>query len=494
MYSLSDPNVSAREGGKSQALTEAEAIAFLNTKSPIPVVSKEPQSLGGTFLSDNKRNAEGQEKMLADNAIARDYQFKFKAGDKVSVPMGPPGKEVIKNMMIKSSYIEDGKPRYSIYEPGKKDYVMWANESDISPRTSRTKAKPKTETNAAIAPSLPDKNPRLSNDRKKIVDSLSKSLDDAIADTQQSAKTIEEQRAINAVTEGILRLGSGKKSTGERMSDGLYRATYESVISSIEKLKGWKETSANQKKIDDAIAPLAELAKIRTNDTPEQPAIATDWTSLAKAEKQKEEAEMRRLQGAPDGLSPIKQPIKGRSIIQIQKQLDQQKIGLTLKKHYNSYRLTDKEDVSIADFGRIDTAVEYLNDPTALHNRQKFLANTRGHEVSHFVRSYEDPRSTGRLTTPTKYTTSFPVYRQQSPFGMNQARVKMLAGQERIPRKEARVILSAIYNGKILKESYNSIAEKNEIPENLIQLIKIALKQHPDLASEYPESVNAIKN
>lgn len=98
------------------------------------------QSLYDTTLAGQKPNQELLNNVQRDMQLGKQTTFQFKPGDKV-VSNG-------KDFIVKSSYIENGRPRYEVYTPGKKNslsHQFRIYESDI------IKPNEKINTSAGIA-------------------------------------------------------------------------------------------------------------------------------------------------------------------------------------------------------------------------------------------------------------------------------------------------------------------------------------------------------
>ncbi|HRT84650.1 MAG TPA: hypothetical protein P5523_08435, partial [Bacteroidales bacterium] len=103
----------------------------------------------------NKINEEKIASQKADFQKMRDYQFKYKVGDKVKTSNG--------NEIISDMYIQDGQPRYTTYPAGKKNshgYYTWSHEKDLQPVTKNVTVKSNNPYTKENVEQLLDANPQ----------------------------------------------------------------------------------------------------------------------------------------------------------------------------------------------------------------------------------------------------------------------------------------------------------------------------------------------
>lgn len=109
----------------------------LNTPStPSSALSNEAKKIE-TSLFGTPINQEKKALLKSDYEKGRNYQFKYKVGDRVKTSNG--------NEIVRDMYIQDGQPRYTTYPAGKKTsygHHTWSYEKDLQPvGSSATKTK-----------------------------------------------------------------------------------------------------------------------------------------------------------------------------------------------------------------------------------------------------------------------------------------------------------------------------------------------------------------
>lgn len=167
----------------------------------------------------NRINKDKIASQRADFDKMRDYQFKFKVGDKVKTSKG--------NEIISDMYIQDGQPRYTTYPAGKKNsygYYTWSNEKDLQPTSKIVAGKPSNPYTKENVKQLLDANPEnsqinnlhyalrdfngdvsnvLSQKEKNLIDKLSKSQPLSTTPKTTKTKTTLTQADLDELQYGV---------------------------------------------------------------------------------------------------------------------------------------------------------------------------------------------------------------------------------------------------------------------------------------------------
>jgi hypothetical protein len=209
-----------------------------------------------------------------------------------------------------------------------------------------------------------------------------------------------------------------------------------------------------------------------------------EWDSAAVKERDEESATLKRLASPVTHLKPISAPITGRTAKAINKQLDGTGLTVAKSEYGHHFRVLDANNRIVATPGGIKETADYLNDPTAIHNRRTYQWNTTIKDVSDDVYSAE--RNADKFYHPNDLLGRGEYY-------ANIPLAKVKKGEKRITRQQSHEYLRRFNDDKTFTEPGWSGQSDKPIDDYHKGIAQAIQKQHPDLIDKYPNSKHALR-